>query len=263
MRVKRSSDAGLFVFWMQLTGGVFALALAAVFVKEWTVPTVSWICIAVSGAFHGGYFPMMAVAYRRSDISSAYPIVRGVAPTTIALWGVLVYGETPGFALAGVALIVAGVVVIAWSDIVRSGFKLTMLGLGAAVATGFFSAGYALTDKVGVEGTVPLLYLGLSFISGAIAQGIVQTVLRKGRMSYVPRAEVKWNVLCGLACIASYGTVLYVLSFSPVSLVFPVGATGVLVSVIAGALFFKETVVRAKYAAAALILGGISVIALS
>ncbi len=56
------------------------------------------------------YFALVAGAYRATDMSRAYPLMRGLAPALVALFGAAFLGEHLGpVAWAGVALISAGV----------------------------------------------------------------------------------------------------------------------------------------------------------
>ena len=66
----------------------------------------SWPYIAVSAVVQVVYFALVAGAYNATDMSRAYPLMRGVAPVLVALAGVAFLGEhLAAAAWAGVALI--------------------------------------------------------------------------------------------------------------------------------------------------------------
>ena len=75
----------------------------------------AWPFMALSAAIHFAYYVTLAGAYRRGDLSFAYPLMRGVAPLIVTLLGVVFLGERPtATMLAGIALISLGILVIAW-----------------------------------------------------------------------------------------------------------------------------------------------------
>ena len=70
----------------------------------------SWPFLAASAVVQVGYFLLVAAAYRATDMSRAYPLMRGLAPALVAAFAAFVLGERLGaIAWAGVALISAGV----------------------------------------------------------------------------------------------------------------------------------------------------------
>ena len=70
----------------------------------------AWPYIATSAVVQVLYFALVAGAYRATDMSQAYPLMRGLAPALVAGFGVLFLGEhLPLAAWAGIALVSAGV----------------------------------------------------------------------------------------------------------------------------------------------------------
>ena len=55
----------------------------------------AWPFMALSAAIHFAYYVTLAGAYRRGDLSFAYPLMRGVAPLIVTLLGVVCLGERP------------------------------------------------------------------------------------------------------------------------------------------------------------------------
>ena len=75
------------------------------------------------------YFALVAGAYRATDMSRAYPLMRGLAPALVAVFGVAFLGEHLGpLAWAGVALISSGV------------FAMTFAASGERLAQGHRSS---------------------------------------------------------------------------------------------------------------------------
>ena len=66
----------------------------------------AWKFAATSAAIHFAYYVTLAGAYRRGDLSFAYPLMRGVAPLIVTLLGVVFLGERPtATMLAGIVLL--------------------------------------------------------------------------------------------------------------------------------------------------------------
>jgi multidrug transporter EmrE-like cation transporter len=74
----------------------------------------SWPFLAVSAVVQVLYFALVAGAYRATDMSRAYPLMRGLAPALVALFGVAFLGEHLARAQwFAVALIGLGVILLA------------------------------------------------------------------------------------------------------------------------------------------------------
>jgi multidrug transporter EmrE-like cation transporter len=55
----------------------------------------AWPFMVVSAVIHFGYYVTLAGAYRRGDLSFAYPLMRGVAPLIVTVLGIVFLGEQP------------------------------------------------------------------------------------------------------------------------------------------------------------------------
>jgi drug/metabolite transporter (DMT)-like permease len=74
----------------------------------------SWPFLAASAAVHLLYFGLMALAYRGSELSRIYPIMRGAAPAITVVMAALLLHEQPSWSgWAGVFLVSAGILLLA------------------------------------------------------------------------------------------------------------------------------------------------------
>ena len=97
---------------------------------------------------HFAYSVTLAEAYRRGDLSFAYPLMRGVAPLIVTLLGLMFLSERLRFeTLAGIVLISAGIITIAWF---ASG-RHTLAAAGWALANALIIAIYTLIDGAGAR----------------------------------------------------------------------------------------------------------------
>jgi drug/metabolite transporter (DMT)-like permease len=91
---------------------VAAAALVAALVIPWLpAPAApSWPYLAASAVVHQGYFTLLAAAYRRGDLSFAYPLMRGLPPLLVALGGLaLLPDPRSAWLWSGIAAISLGV----------------------------------------------------------------------------------------------------------------------------------------------------------
>jgi len=114
---KQASTAGAvgFVWLMAVAGAIgYGPAAAAVLIAAWPhLTALNWAFMAGTGVLQAGYFLFLQNGYRLGDLSLVYPIGRGTGAMVAALAGIVLLGERPGPAgLAGVLLIVAGVIVL-------------------------------------------------------------------------------------------------------------------------------------------------------
>lgn len=284
-QVKRAPDPAVYNWWLLVVATLLFAPFAVWLSWPIAIPARAWYCVAATGLCYAGYYSSMAASYGREDLSRAYPIARGVAPAATAAWGVLFHHEHPSAAgWLGIAAICAGV--FALSGIVRPGAKrrLPRAGVLAAVATGLCTSGYSAVDKEGVQLVPPALYIVLTFTAGAIAYGALlwhtrfrtatvravtvreRTGVRAAGERFFSAATARERldlVLASAVVLGSYLLILEVLRFEPVSYVVPLRSISVLLSIGVGSRFLREEGGLPRLAAAALILLGISAIALA
>lgn len=88
--VKRGSDT---LFTTILVTGSAAL-IAALCLPFVAAPDPrSWPWLAMSTVLQAGYYLLVARTYRLTDMSAAYPLMRGCAPIVVAVLGGVLLGE--------------------------------------------------------------------------------------------------------------------------------------------------------------------------
>jgi drug/metabolite transporter (DMT)-like permease len=262
-QVKRSSRPAICTWWLLVIGAALVAPVAVWLAWPISIPAAGWYCVAGTGFFYAGYYGFIARSYEQEDLSRAYPIARGVAPVATAALGVLFHRENPSMAgWLGIAGVSFGVLALAWPGR-RGGKALSSSGVLAAVATGLCTAGYSAVDKEGVQHVHPALYIVLTFAAGALALG-AQLRSRHGWEAFA--AELRGGgvslVAAAAVAIGGYLLVLAVLRTEPVSYVVPLRSVSVPLSVLAGAQMLGERQALPRFAAATLILIGITSIAL-
>ncbi len=263
--VKRASHPQRFTWALQGVGALLVLPFALPFVVGHGLSPAALACALISGAFYAGYYTLMSVSYSRGELSTAYPVARGVAPVAAALWGVAMFGERPSIVgAAGIAAIALAVGLIGWGEARAESSSVTLVGFAAALGTGLCSAGYSVVDKVGLRSMHAVPYLALSYSAGFLMQWPVRRLFGGGRAEgrFTGR-EVRDLIVASAACSFGYLVVLIVLARSPASYVVPLRASSVLFSLVVARRLLNEGFGRLKVVAACLIVAGVMAIAMA
>ncbi len=133
-------DIGLIRF------GVPAILLAPIWLRTGLLPKgvpLKLIVVMVAGA-GALFFQVTAAALHATPAAPGGILLGGSMPLATALIGILLFGERPDrMRLAGLAAIVAGVVILLTANLTKSGMTLTgflLLPIGAALWAGFTHA---------------------------------------------------------------------------------------------------------------------------
>lgn len=199
----------------------------------------AWPFALASMAIHFVYYLMLTGAYRRGDLSFAYPLMRGVAPLIVTILGVVFLDERlrPPM-LAGIAMISLGILTIAWLASGRHTLAAAAYALGNAAVIAL----YTLVDGAGARTAgsawsyaVWLMCLeGVPFIAWIFA--------RRGRPA-LDYFVLRWrrSVLAGAASFGAYAIALWAMTRAPVAVVAALREVSVVFAALMGALFLKES----------------------
>jgi drug/metabolite transporter (DMT)-like permease len=280
----------LFTKQAAATGAVFFLELLAAAATVIYLPVVlitaavtdphltalSWVFLVGTGVLQAGYFLFLQSGYRLGDLSLVYPIGRGSGAMLAAIAGIVLLGERPSpVAIAGIALIIGGVVAISLpgpnasqatgtAAATSATASTSLKAVGFALVTGLFIASYTLWDKYAVATlhTPPVLqgYAAFPFMAAVFWPSATGEPDRLRRVWRDFRPQV-----LGAAVLAplAYILVLAALSFTAVSAIAPAREVSVLFGVLLGRRLLGEGGVARRLAAAAAIVAGISAIAVS
>ena len=238
---------------------VAIVVFAPVALLRWDADSGVWPYIAVTSMLQLAYFALLATAYRHGEVSVVYPIARGLAPVLVLVVGVTVLGTAAGPAQAvGVCLVGIGVLLVRGVAIAGDG-RGTGAAFGVAVASCI--AAYTLVDKYGIEHADPVVYLELSMVPATLAYAGFLLVVR-GAAARVRAAARPLPALAGLLSFAAYALVLAALLRGPAAAVAAVRETSVLIAAFLAAPLLGERVGPGRLGGAALVVGGVALIAL-
>jgi drug/metabolite transporter (DMT)-like permease len=238
-------------------GSVVALALLP-FVG---IPDrAAWPYMAVSAVIHFAYYVTLAGAYRRGDLSFAYPLMRGVAPLIVTVLGVLFLGERPtATTMTGIALISLGIVVIAW----YAGGRHTAASAGWALGNALIIALYTLVDGAGTRasGTAMGYVCWLMFLEGLPYLAWIYATRGRPAFEYIV-ARWRRGIAGGAASLAAYGIALWAMTQAPVAVVAALREVSVLFAAAIGAWVLKEGFGWKRMVGAATVVAGVAALKL-
>ena len=228
------------------------------------IPTLTALpYLAASVVLHFGYYLFLVSAYRVGDLSHVYPISRGSAPLLVALGGIVIAQEQlPLLTLFGIAITSIGIMLLAISG--ANSKTRNHRSTPRALITGCFIAAYTLVDGLGErEGEVALSYIGWLFLINGLVFGLFVFVRRPAEMLSLWRNDTARVVGGGIAKAIAYGTVIFVMYYSPMAVVATLRETSVIMAALIGVYFLREPAGHLRIAAALLVAGGIIAMNLS
>jgi len=282
--VKRQRASGP-VFFAIAAGSAAALAAPfAIPLLIATQPAPAWVGWAAGSAvLHTTYMLVLQRAYRLADVGVVYPLARGTGPLLSVLGAVLLLGERPALVtLTGAALVVAGVVVIGTAP-ARGGARAPrperprgIVGhaegaarlrrgvlLGSVV--GVCIAAYTLWDAAAVTtaGLTPLGHFWASLVGQTVLLAALALRARPAPRILIgeARRHLPVAVAVGVLSTGSYVAILTAYGLAPVSVVAPARELSVVLIALAGWLVFREPHPARRLAGAAVVLGGIALLA--
>lgn len=204
------------------------------------------------------YEAFLMSAYRHGALSRSYPIARGVAPLLTTIGGYVLASEhLSALSLAGVGLVVIGIVSLALHD--RAG--TSRRAVAWALATGVAIAGYTLIDGLGVRASHHALRYTVTLFAVQGTLWVIGALVRTPRVFVLPWRPWVLGVTGGVVSVVAYGVVLYAQTRAPLGVVSALRETGVLWATAFGILIFRERGGWRLVAAAAVVLAGICCIA--
>jgi uncharacterized membrane protein len=258
--VKRSRHKTVFIWWMFIaSGALFSLLLP--FLSEpfhlpdaYTLVMVSLgaLCFVLYHLFNGR-------AYRGGDLSVVYPLSQ-TAMIYVPIWGVVLLGERLSLAgVCGILLVIFGTYSmqlqkLSLGELLRPFRNLRSTSVRDALTAGFIYSIGSVAEKSGVRSYSPLYF---TYILVLIM--IVLMTFNMLRSKYRPliAAEVRehWGlILCsGPIIMASFLSFRYGLNLSPVSYAVPVRQISIVIGVLIGILFLKESYGRIRLISALII----------
>lgn len=218
---------------------------------------------AASGVIHGVYGISLSRGYQLGELSSVYPVSRGMGPALVPLFAVVLFDEHVSLlAGVGIGLIVFGIYAIhidhkLWRDVTHPVRALTGPATRTAFLTGALIACYSLWDKAALDYLSPVTLNGFSMAGHFLV--LTPVVLTAGTAG----ARAEWRlrgrsiVAAGMLVPLAYTLVLAALTTSQVSYIAPVREVGIVIGAFLGVAFLGEGYGITRVLGSALIVTGV------
>ena len=238
----------------EAASAVALLALVATLVVPaaltWRVEGAAVPFIVGSAALELAYVALLAIAYRRYELSLVYPVARGLAPVLALLLVVAAGAARPSpLGIVGVLAVAVGVLLVRG---LRGG-----AGLAFGIVIAAAIAGYTVIDRYGIRHAAAGPYLLLVMLGPAL---VYPLVVGTGR---VRAALSPVTVVIGALSASAYLLVLLALRLASAPAVAAVRETSVVIATAAAATFLGERVGATRLVGAVAVAGGVALLALS
>ena len=228
---KKGNPTASFVLLANLTGTFFLLPIFILNFKVLFVfPLEIWIMLLCTGFFMAVYHVALAGAYRKGDMSVAYPLARS-SPIIVVAVVTLFLGEgkyISGSCILGIFLIVIGCFILPLKDF-KNFHPKNYLSLTCflALIAAFGTAGYSIIDDSALEilrtsiNCVDIVFLTLLYaflenicVFGWLLLLIFSSKTERKRLHETIIYKKKSAAVMGIGIIVGYSLVLIAMSFA-------------------------------------------------
>ena len=216
-----------------------------------------------SGILQIAYFLTLQRGYRLGDVSIVYPLARGSGPLLAVIFAIILFHErrsVPG--LIGAGVVVAGVVVIGLAG-GRGRFAANRTGILYGLLVGVTIAAYTLWDANAVvqQKLPPLGYFWITILVQLVA--FAPFALREPKYT-IALAKQHWAaaLVVGILSPLAYVLILFAFTLAPVAIVAPAREVSVVLVALGGWTLFREPHPVQRIFGAAVVLGGVALLAI-
>lgn len=267
--VKRSRHKTVFIWWMFVaSGGLFSLVIPLLAEPFQRPDTHTLLMVSLGAVCFVLYHLFNGRAYRGGDLSVVYPLCQ-TSMIYVPIWGVVLLGERLSFpGVCGIMLVVFGTYSIqlqrlSFGDMVRPFRNLKSPSVRDALSAGFIYSIGSIAEKSGVRNYSPLYF---TYILVLLMLFLMSFNMFRPKYRPLIAAELSehWGlILCsGPIMMASFLTFRYGLNLSQVSYAVPVRQISIVIGVLIGIIFLKESFGRIRLISALFIMAGVALIRL-
>lgn len=223
----------------------------------------------VSAGLHGCYGLALSRSYELGDLSSAYPIARGMGVALIPLAAVAILGEHVSVAAGvGIALVVAGIYTVqtearAARDLLRPARALYQPAGRAALLTGGLIASYSLWDKAALEHIGPVALNQFNLVGYLLILAPLALHSRGDRLRREWQESSRSIVVAGVLAPLAYVLILVALTTSRVSYIGPAREVGIVLGAILGVFLLGDEFGASRIGGSLLIVAGVLTLGLA
>jgi drug/metabolite transporter (DMT)-like permease len=267
--LKRSDHKVAFLGSAGLVGAAVLLLPAVAVAIVNGISTAGVLLGCVTACLHGVYGLSLARGYRLGDLSTVYPVSRGVGLAIIPFAAAALLSEDiSALAALGIVLIIAGVYSIhiephALRDLSAPLRAMSGPAGRTAVLTGLLIAAYSIWDKNALDQLSPVVLNQFAMTGHALITTAAAATLTAGaiRSEWTVRP---WSIVAaGILIQLAYLLVLAALETSRVSYVAPSREIGIVFGATLGVVFLGEGFGLWRIWASLVIVSGVLVLAIA
>lgn len=223
-----------------------------------------WIATIISAVVHAFYFVILLHGYAAAPLSIVYPVARGTGPLLSATTALFVFQEElTGAIAAGIALTIAGVVLLALpKGRTEVSHAAATTGIRWGAATGIFIALYTVVDAYAIKvlklDPIPYDYW-VNFLRMVL---LVPFIRDLSTLRAELRSSRKAAAVVALLSPAGYILVLFAMQISPLTRVAPARELSMLFGALFGGTLLREGEIVRRMSAALLIACGVILLTL-
>ena len=263
MLVKRSRHKTVFIWWMFLTSSALFTAALPLVHEAITWPGRQTVLMISIGAVSFVLYHLLnGRAYQDGDLSVVYPLSQ-TSMIYVPIWGVTLLGERLSFmGVCGILLVIFGTFSVqmqrvSLAELARPFRDLKSTSVQAALLAGFIYSIGSIAEKTGVRHYHPL-YFTYFLILTMLLLMTINLCRSKYRVAIAEELRTNWRpILCsGPIVMTSFLTFRYGLNLARVGYAVPVRQVSIMVGVLIGIFFLRESFGRVRLLSAALIVAG-------
>ena len=225
-----------------------AWGMAALVGSLGQIPAIAprtWLFLVLSGLSTGASWLCYYRALQLGDVNRVAPVDRSSLVLTV-LFAIIFLGETNNlvWTLVGVAIIAVGTALMVGKPAI-TGTAKSRSWLVYAVGSAVFAALTSILGKVGIEGVNSNLGTAIRTTVVLVMAWVVVAVTKTAAdVRHIPRRDLLFLVLSGLATAGSWLCYYRALQTGPASVVAPIDKLSILVTVAFSWLVLKERLTR-------------------
>ncbi len=262
--VKRSRHKTVFIWWMFVASGGLFTATLPFLPEHFHCPDIYTILMVFIGAVCFVLYHLLnGRAYRGGgDLSVIYPLCQ-TSMIYVPIWGMTLLGEKlSAMGICGILLVIFGTYSIqlqrlSLGEMLRPFSNLRSSSVRNALTAGFIYSIGSIAEKTGVRNYSPLYF---TYILVLIMLFLMSFNIFRPKYRVMIGEELRENwllILCsGPVMMASFLTFRYGLNLSPVSYAVPVRQVSIVIGVLIGILFLRESFGRIRLISALFIMAG-------
>jgi drug/metabolite transporter (DMT)-like permease len=261
--VKRSRHKTVFIWWMFVASFIIFTVALPFSPEHFQAPgTETLQMVGIGSICYVLYHLLNGRAYRGGDLSVVYPLSQ-TSMIYVPIWGAALLGERFSIqGVGGILLVIFGTFMvqmrkISFTELARPFRDLSSPSVRAALLAGFIYSIGSIAEKTGVRHYSPLYFTYFLVVSMLLLMSI-NLARPKYRLLIGEEFRENWRpILCsGPVVMASFLTFRYGLNLSPVGYAVPVRQVSIMIGVVIGILFLRESFGRIRLASAFFIMAG-------